>query len=85
MLICEHEKNIENLVKEFGKSCCEEDIRKWYNLKREYLETKEGELPNSSHVTTYILMKENLDLSFPDNVPTKEYYNPESYKNKINS
>ena len=85
MLICEHEKNIESLVKEFGKSCCEKDIREWYNLKREYLENKEDELPNSSHVTTYLIMKEDLDLSFPDNIPTKEDHNSKSYKNKINS
>ncbi len=85
MWICEHEKNIVSLINEFGNSCNEKEIRDWYNLRREHLEKKEDELPNSSHITTYSFMRKELDLSFPDNIPTKKYYNSKSYKNKINS
>ena len=38
MVICEHEKNIERLFNEFGESYGEKDIRKWYTLKRDYVE-----------------------------------------------
>tara|TARA_Y100000034_G_scaffold131426_1_gene192127 strand:+ start:2730 stop:2987 length:258 start_codon:yes stop_codon:yes gene_type:complete len=85
MIICEHEKNIECLVKEFGNSCTEDEIRKWYITKRNYIENKDDFLPNSSHIVTYISLKEDLDLSFPDNVPRKSYYSIKSYKNEINS
>ena len=73
MKICKHEKNISDLVKEFGESCSCEEIRNWYSIKRKEIELNNYEFPLPSHIATYIVMQEDLTFSFPDNIPKEEY------------
>ena len=73
MKICEHEKNIVDLIQEFGDSCNELEIREWYNIKKQEVELKKYDFPIPSHITTYTIMKEDLTFSFPDNIPKEEY------------
>ena len=85
MLVCEHEKNIEKLIQEFGNSCSKKEIRIWYNLKRNEVENDENNLPYTSHVVTYDILRKDLDFSFPDNISQKDIEDSnKSYKNNIN-
>ena len=75
MVICEHEKNIERLFSEFGESYGEKEIRKWYTLKRDYIENTKKTPHCPDYLMIYTSLRKDLHFSFPDNVP-RSTYNP---------
>jgi len=75
MIICENEKNIESLLREFGDSTDENTIRSWYYTKQDYLNKNGSLLPYTTQVVTYFAVKHDLDLAFPDNVPKEKNTN----------